>query len=554
MGTSEGLRFGRLSIAGPHGPLEVDGEERKLPPKALKILWTLAARAGCVVTKAELMSTCWPETAVGEDALSFQISCVRSALGDASRNPTYIETVHRLGYRFRAPEPSTEAHSVAELARPRHLLDRERELLALERSLARARASEPQFIFVGGEAGQGKTALIDHFVAGLRDALIGRARCVDLSVGNETFLPLLDALGAMCRESEGESFVSVLARYAPSWLGRLPWATDPQQQRALSSLGVVGPARMLRELADALLAAACERLVVLVLEDIHAADEGSVTDLFALLASRHDAGQLLVVTSFRPSELAHSRGRLQNVRRGLSDRGRALELVLRPLSPAATASYMRARVPRAALHDQGAAWLHARTGGDPTFTVRLVDKLVVDWEARGGPLFDVGYTLRRALPAVLIEEIGERLSKLAPEERQLLEASSFAGSTIEPARLATALGASVQVVTSACERLSTPGYYLERVWDLAAAYETPAFAFRCPLLRELVHAQIAAERRESYESMFGVKSGSVMVRPAWELASGEIAVVQAETRGPAATLAGRPQRERSASGRRRRPR
>jgi len=72
----------------------------KLTPKALVLLRTLATRAGELVTKEELLQAGWPQTAVSDDALTACIQELRRALGDDARQPRYIETVHRRGFRF----------------------------------------------------------------------------------------------------------------------------------------------------------------------------------------------------------------------------------------------------------------------------------------------------------------------------------------------------------------------------------------------------------------------------------------------------------------------
>ncbi len=69
-------------------------------PKALAVLCLLVTRPGQVVTKDEIFQTVWPDVVVGDDALTSCIQEVRHALRDDARQPRYIETVHRRGYRF----------------------------------------------------------------------------------------------------------------------------------------------------------------------------------------------------------------------------------------------------------------------------------------------------------------------------------------------------------------------------------------------------------------------------------------------------------------------
>jgi DNA-binding winged helix-turn-helix (wHTH) protein len=94
---------------GPHrldlgaGQLWRDQEEVKLTPKALAVLRVLVARPGQVVTKDELFQTVWLQTVVSDDALTTCILELRHALRDNAKQPRYIETVHRRGYRFISP-------------------------------------------------------------------------------------------------------------------------------------------------------------------------------------------------------------------------------------------------------------------------------------------------------------------------------------------------------------------------------------------------------------------------------------------------------------------
>ncbi len=77
--------------------------EVKLTRKAAQVLGALLERPGTPVSKETLFANVWRGTVVSDDALVTCIQELRKALGDDSRQPTYIETRHRLGYRFAAP-------------------------------------------------------------------------------------------------------------------------------------------------------------------------------------------------------------------------------------------------------------------------------------------------------------------------------------------------------------------------------------------------------------------------------------------------------------------
>lgn len=88
--------------------LSRDGRIVRIEPKAMDLLMLLAARAGNVVTRNELLATIWPGVVVGDEALTQEINKLRKALGDNSRSPSYIETVTKRGYRLIAPVRRSE--------------------------------------------------------------------------------------------------------------------------------------------------------------------------------------------------------------------------------------------------------------------------------------------------------------------------------------------------------------------------------------------------------------------------------------------------------------
>ena len=74
----------------------------RLTRKAALVLGALLERPGAPVSKQELFANVWRGTVVSDDALVSCVQELRKALGDDSKQPRYIETRHRLGYRFAA--------------------------------------------------------------------------------------------------------------------------------------------------------------------------------------------------------------------------------------------------------------------------------------------------------------------------------------------------------------------------------------------------------------------------------------------------------------------
>ena len=150
----------------------------KLRPKAFAVLDYLLGRPGRLVTKEELLNAVWPGTFVGEAVLKVAIRQIRGALRDDPKSPRFIETAHRRGYRFigqiaesgQTPTNDPEIRSKRAVSgSPLRAEDAPQEVVGRDETLSRMRSwlektlgGERQIVFVIGEAGLGKTALVDR--------------------------------------------------------------------------------------------------------------------------------------------------------------------------------------------------------------------------------------------------------------------------------------------------------------------------------------------------------------------------------------------------------
>lgn len=101
-------RFGPFSLDLNNQRLQSAEGEIALRPKVFAVLAHLVHRAGSLVTREELLDAIWPDSYVDDHTVSVHIREVRLALGDATKDPAYIETRYRRGWVFRAP-----VHTVA---------------------------------------------------------------------------------------------------------------------------------------------------------------------------------------------------------------------------------------------------------------------------------------------------------------------------------------------------------------------------------------------------------------------------------------------------------
>jgi DNA-binding winged helix-turn-helix (wHTH) protein len=111
------LRFDRFELDEADARLTCAGEPVALAPKPFAVLCALARTPCMLVTKNALLDAVWGHRFVTESVLKSAISEVRAALGDDPKQPRYIETVSRRGYRFIATAVGAPTQGAAAVER-----------------------------------------------------------------------------------------------------------------------------------------------------------------------------------------------------------------------------------------------------------------------------------------------------------------------------------------------------------------------------------------------------------------------------------------------------
>ena len=91
--------FGEWQVDPSANTLRLGKQLIQLEPKAMDVLVLLCQKAGEVLSSDEIVSTCWPQTEVGDNPLHKIITQIRKALGDSATSSSYIETIRKRGYR-----------------------------------------------------------------------------------------------------------------------------------------------------------------------------------------------------------------------------------------------------------------------------------------------------------------------------------------------------------------------------------------------------------------------------------------------------------------------
>ncbi|MEV0476667.1 ATP-binding protein, partial [Streptomyces prunicolor] len=177
------------------------------------------------------------------------------------------------------------------------------ELDTLNDALARAAAGEPQALLLGGEAGVGKTRLVEEFATAAcrRGAVVALGGCVEIGADGLPFAPFSTALRALRRELPDA--LSAAAAGQEEELARLlPELAETATLQRAGRHDEEGMARLFELTARLLERVAADRTVIVALEDLHWAD-ASTRHLLAYLFRTLRTGRLLVLATYRADDI-----------------------------------------------------------------------------------------------------------------------------------------------------------------------------------------------------------------------------------------------------------
>ena len=315
---------------------------------------------------------------------------------DCQLRPTAKEVETRLA-RSHREEPSARAagqdNLVAHYHLRHHTVGREEPLAALRDELESVLTGQGKLVCVAGEPGIGKTTLLDAFLREMksdgRAYISARGTCSERLAGVEAYLPILEVLESLTRADTGESIARTLRLLAPTWYVQIVSLSteDSSAERVLADARTASQERMKRELIAFFEELCRTRPVVLFLEDVHWADLSTV-DLLAYIGTKLESMRLLIVATYRPTELLLNDHVFARVKLELQGRGRCHVLSPDLLTRGDIEKYVALEFPGHRFPVEFADLIHARTGGSPLFMVDLVrlfrDQGVVAQKGGGG--------------------------------------------------------------------------------------------------------------------------------------------------------------------------
>jgi len=351
------------------------------------------------------------------------------------------------------------------------LVGRSLELERLSGAWRRAACGRGEMLFVGGEAGIGKTRLVNELAltATLEGGRVFRGTT---SSPEETpYQPIVEALREALPFFAGADirpiWLSVLSVLLPELSLRnndraAPPVLDAARERS----------RLLESFASALHGLARQRPLLLVLEDIQWAGEATLAAI-EFLARRTGAMPALIVATYR-TDRDQARAVLR-MRRGLQLQNLVGHMSLGPLSVGAVCELARSLPELADQSESIGADVHEITGGNPLFAIELLRE-----RTEGGG---------RADSPTLAAMIATRTGRMSDTARRIAEVASVAGATVDVDLLRLVSGYSEDIVFDGISEL------LERQVLREVGRVRFAFAFGHELIASTIYEGISQEQR-----------------------------------------------------------
>jgi len=346
--------------------------------------------------------------------------------------------------------PPAETVVAPAVPTPRHSVGREKEIEQLHSAYDSAATGSGLIAGVAGEAGIGKTTLIEDFLADLSSRgkayTVGRGRCSERLSGSEAYLPIIEALESLLHGEGSEAASRIMRLVAPTWYAQVaPLAPeDSSYGRVLTEARTASQERMKRELVAFLQELSQLKPLILFLDDLHWTDVSSV-DLLAYIGTRLESMRLLVIGTYRPADLHLTKHPFVPVKLELQGRGLAREIEVEFLTLEDLGKYLALQFPEHQFPTDLPDLLHRRTEGNALFMSDLVrylkDRNVITQQEGRWVLAHSMTEIERELPESVRSMIEKKISRLSDVERRLLVAASVQGHEFDSAVVAQALGA-----------------------------------------------------------------------------------------------------------------
>lgn len=468
------------------------GAEVPIQARVLRALLYLVRHRDRVVLKDELCEAVWQEIVVSDAALAQVVMHVRKALGDEGEQQNMVKTVRGRGFRFVADvivvgaTPSVAFSAPIPAAQP-YLIGRRQELQALQRLADNAAQGRGVCVLIGGEPGIGKTSVVEALASQLG------ARGFELAWGKAwedggapPFWPFIQVLRTLAERHGLEQLKRASGASWPELASLLSEALDGVQAagpRVPAGESAKNRIRLFDAFSRLLRAHSMSRPQLIIVEDLHACDDASLS-MLRYLSRELSGSALLIVATFRDLAL----GQLPALRTLVDAMPTDQRVQLSALAPHDSALLL-AKTLGELPSQRLAACVHELSEGNPLCIAELARHVT-----RGNlPQLTQTSSLEGAVPERISQAVRLQLASLPPETVEALMCASALGRSFAQPLLAQLLGISeLQLL----ERL-TPALACGMLRPTS-----PELSFAHALVRNAVYAELSPLRRAQLHQSF----------------------------------------------------
>lgn len=355
------------------------------------------------------------------------------------------------------------------------LIGRQGDLESLRDTFGDSLSGSTRTVLLGGEAGIGKTRLVDEFLAQLAsETIVLRGQSVDLDRDAPPYAPIVAALRALARTVGDEAVVEAAGPAADTLRVLLPELGGHDEERDAARRG--GAERLYDAVATTLENIARSRPLVVVIEDVHWADQATL-GILRFLVRVIEQSRILFVITFRSDEL----GRGSSVRAWLPELDRNRRVSRRELTRLnrAQARQMATAILGSPPDDHELSVVYERTDGVPFFIEEFI----------GCESFINVDSFPETLRGILLA----RYELLGDTTQRILRLLAAGGTCVEHELLALVCEESADDIDSAAR---------EAVAASVLVVEGTAYAFRHALVREAIHDLLLPGERVRFHTRY----------------------------------------------------
>ena len=428
---------------------------------------------------------------------------------------------------------SFEARSQS-IAIRRTTVGREEERAELRSCFDRTVQGQGLLVCVTGEPGIGKTTLVEDFLIDLNlsgePSTIARGRCSERLAGAEAYMPFLEALDYLLRGEAGDHSARIMKLVAPTWYAHVaPLSQEPSADDSVKTdIKSASQERMKRELSAFLQEISQVKPLLLFIDDLHWADVSTV-DMLAYLAGKFTGLRLLILTTYRSSDLLLAKHPFLQLKRDLQARGLCHQIMLQFLTSYDVESYLNLEFPENHFPKKLADLIHSKTEGSPLFMVDMVrylrDRNVIA-EAEG--VWQLAQSLPdmdKELPQSVRSMIQRKIDQLDQADFRLLVAASVQGYEFDSTVVAEALKIEPEEAEERLEALNRIHYFVRPLGEkefpdrtltlryrfVHVLYQNALYGTLMPTRRASLSASVAEALRAHYREQESVVASRLAV-------------------------------------------